>query len=237
MEIKFEQYTEAGQRTITSEATQYILVHKETKTTAARSEMMGFQYSWRATFTSNHSVQFAAVICSVPCAVVVNGKIVTVHVARGTAVPVTVYCFTSITSVNPAPSTTGYGLEMFTEDGKLKYSSMYSHLRIRAVASVYHSVQSTAMEAISNVALCVSDYPTNHFYGAYTPEGYWVENVLRGYMYNTTSGAITSANISLSRSQEFSRPIVVGYGYYLSLMLVDVSLINAKYPSTFIMAA
>jgi len=49
-------------------------------------------------------------------------------------------------------------------------------------------------------------------------------------------GAITSANINISKTQEFPRPIVVGYGYYLSVMLVDVEIINAKYPSSYTMS-
>lgn len=84
--------------------------------------------------------------------------------------------------------------------------------------------------------MCVLDHPTNHFYGPYTPEGYWVNNVQRGYLYNPGTGSVTSANINMSKTQEFSRPIVVGYGYYLSVMLIDVEIINAKYPSSYTMS-
>lgn len=234
---RFEQFNESGQRLVSTDIAQYVLVLKATQTTAARSEAMGFQFSWRTTFTANHSVRFVAVVCSVPCVVVISGKSVTVHVARGTSVPVTVYCFSAITTIAPAPRTNGgYGIELYNESGAVIYSSQYYHLKIKSILSLYHSAASGSMPALSNVALCVSDHPTNHFYGSYTPEGYWVNNVQRGYQYNSGTGAITSANINISKTQEHSRPIVVGYGYYLSVMLIDVEIINAKYPSSYTMS-
>ena len=67
------------------------------------------------------------------------------------------------------------------------------------------------------------------------PKG-MVNNAQCGYQYNSSTGTITSANINISKTQEFSRPIVVDYGYYLSVMLVDVEIINAKYPSSYTMS-
>ena len=238
MAVIFEQYNEAGQRTISLTASQHILIGKFSGTTVNRLNNNIMQQSSVLTFEVNYFPTFVGVVCGQTTVVqkqFINSKWrVTVHVTRGLLVPVTIYCFADIKSVAPAPSASGYGLELYNEAGAVLYSSKFSHMIIRHVSTIYSSQTSVTTPSLSNVAYVSSAYVANHtFDDIYSPEGYWTQQRVMGYKYNGTT--VTGELITLQRSQEFSRPIVLNYNNMVNIMLIDVTNINARHPSTYVM--
>ena len=239
MGFGIEVFNQNGQRTVAVGAAQQVLIYKGSGNTAARNGIGGVLRSHAINFEMNYFPTFVGVVCSVMHTIeklYINGKWrVTVHVERGTVVPVTVYCFTDIRIINPAPSTTGAGLELYDETGKVSYSSKFPHLKIKHVATVLSSATSVSVPTLSDVALASSAYQANHeFSDVYTPEGYWTYQRQRGFLLGGST--ITSADVMIEYIQQLNRPIVVPYNYNVNLMLIDTANINALYPSSYIRA-
>lgn len=238
MAVIFEQYNEAGQRTITLGASQHILIGKFTGTTVNRLNNNIMQQSSVLTFDVNYFPTFVGIICTETTVVqkqLINGKWrVTVHVNRGLLVPVTIYCFADIKDVAPAPTASGYGLELYNEAGAVTYSSKFSHFIVRHVSTIYSSQTSVTTPSLANVAYVSSAYVANHtFDDIYTPEGYWTQQRVMGYKYNGTT--VTGALVTIERAQQFARPIVLNYNNMINIMLIDVVNINARHPGTYVM--